>query len=395
MWLLFEPVDVLLFRKSKPFTAGESFWARSVFPPPPAPFIGAIRSKIIAENNVSFDDYNKRARTARRIIDKIGNASSLGAIEAAGPFLCDRNGEQLEVYFPAPLDVLERKPDRQGNLLQPYQSPWPVTSNSPLNWLLRSTEEAGVPPEGKFLSAGALRQYLEGTRGLEIKGNDLAMRELRVGIEFSGARTAAEGKFYSIEFLRLHEDASRKVGFLMKLDGIDSVNKTKEGILKIGGEGRASAYCDVTGKLPNGMVELIEGDFLVSKLAGKTRFKLYLASPAIFEDGWLPGGLTKNGDSFTLKIGSLDCKVVTAAVGKPVLIGGWDLAKKKPRPNRKAVPAGSVYYFEKIGGPLTAQDVKTLRERFHFKSILRESPSGEAELSEEGKAGLGLALLGA
>ena len=46
MRILIEPNDVLLFRESKPFLAGEGHLARSVFPLPQA-IAGAIRSKIL------------------------------------------------------------------------------------------------------------------------------------------------------------------------------------------------------------------------------------------------------------------------------------------------------------------------------------------------------------
>lgn len=49
IWVRIEPFDVLMFRDSKPFSAGESLRARSVFPPTPYPFIGAFRSQILAE----------------------------------------------------------------------------------------------------------------------------------------------------------------------------------------------------------------------------------------------------------------------------------------------------------------------------------------------------------
>jgi len=64
---------------------------------------------------------------------------------------------------------------------------------------------------------------------------------------------------------------------------------------------------------------------------------------------------TKNGNKLKLKL-------LTAAVGKYSCIGGWDLVKKRPKPMFKAIPAGSVYYFELLEGKW--EDVI---DQFHFQ----------------------------
>jgi len=40
---------------------------------------------------------------------------------------------------------------------------------------------------------------------------------------------------------------------------------------------------------------------------------------------------------------------VAAAVGRLQPIGGWDVARREPKPIHTAVPAGSIYYFETEG----------------------------------------------
>jgi len=134
-------------------------------------------------------------------------------------------------------------------------------------------------------------------------------------------------------------------------------------------------------------------------LEGKQGFKLYLATPALFRNGWVPDFLSEAGGEYRGRVGSLELRLVAAAVGKAVPIGGWDLVRKRPRSMRKAVPAGSVYFFEKMDGQLTESDIEILLQAFHFKSLLRRDwgkggGAEEPQYSEDGKAGFGLAFVG-
>ena len=92
-------------------------------------------------------------------------------------------------------------------------------------------------------------------------------------------------------------------------------------------------------------------------------FLLYISTPTIFKKGWLPDWIDK--DSLKGKIPNTDLtvKLLTASIGKPDLIGGFDMAKRKPKPMYKAVPSGSVYFFEILEGNSSEL------EKIHQKSI--------------------------
>jgi CRISPR-associated protein Cmr3 len=49
---------------------------------------------------------------------------------------------------------------------------------------------------------------------------------------------------------------------------------------------------------------------------------------------------------------------------RSVSIGGWNMAKNQPKPMRKAVPAGSVYYFR-----LENEDYTEKIEKFSILKI--------------------------
>ena len=99
------------------------------------------------------------------------------------------------------------------------------------------------------------------------------------------------------------------------------------------------------------------------------KFKLYLATPAIFNEGWFPSDLHP------------DLELITAAVGNYLTVGGWDVANDRPKGTYRAVPAGSVYYFQLINDA----DVKAIINDLHYKNI------GDQRTQE----GFGLAYVGA
>lgn len=101
------------------------------------------------------------------------------------------------------------------------------------------------------------------------------------------------------------------------------------------------------------------------------------------EGGWLPSWLNSDMLSGEYSIGNaapISLKLTTAAVGKPIPVGGWDMKKGKAKPTYRAVPAGSVYYFELKD----KNRIDDLIAAFHYQNI-------SDERSEEG---FGLALIG-
>jgi len=74
-WIFIKAHDVWMFRDSKPFTAGESFFARSMFPPQPGTTQGLIRSF----------HYEHTGQI-------IGSATDMGGLRLHGAFLATLGG---------------------------------------------------------------------------------------------------------------------------------------------------------------------------------------------------------------------------------------------------------------------------------------------------------------
>lgn len=82
--------------------------------------------------------------------------------------------------------------------------------------------------------------------------------------------------------------------------------------------------------------------------------RMALATPGIFQDGWKPGWLRLQPDG-SLQGNPPDCdltlKLVGASVSRWKAVSGWSLAHPRgPKPTRRMVPAGSIYFFEHIAG---------------------------------------------
>lgn len=90
-WYQIDPLDLLMFRESKPFSPGESSWAKGLFPPLPSPVFQALRS-------------------ATEFIPKPHEKSDLERssipeknMQFWGPFLMD---EFNQVWLPTPKDLV-------------------------------------------------------------------------------------------------------------------------------------------------------------------------------------------------------------------------------------------------------------------------------------------------
>jgi len=349
--------------------------------------------------NDPMDDPNLLA-----LLQTIGGPDGYGALRARGPFLGRREERGAVPFFPPPLDLLVEKTDefqkpRQTVSLTPQEFPWECQIIPPI---LRPlwTIERGEAPKDQLLDAGNLKVYLCGSPAMATDRCALWETETRVGIELSGSRTAAEGKLYTVEFTRTTGTPRIPIAFLLEITGLEGTGFPERGLLTLGGASRGASYEPLQdAALSSEFTALVHGDDVKKALEGKQGFKLYLATPALFRNGWVPDFLSEAGGEYRGRVGSLELRLVAAAVGKAVPIGGWDLVRKRPRSMRKAVPAGSVYFFEKMDGQLTESDIEILLQAFHFKSLLRRDwgkggGAEEPQYSEDGKAGFGLAFVG-
>jgi CRISPR-associated protein Cmr3 len=111
---------------------------------------------------------------------------------------------------------------------------------------------------------------------------------------------------------------------LVSFTGLDWPEET--GILALGGERRSARFEILPSFVPPPVPDPLP-----------ERFVLYFLTPAVFEAGWRPAGWHALFDG--------EVELVAAALDRFETIGGFDVARGSERPARRAVPAGSAYYF--------------------------------------------------
>lgn len=387
MWILIEPLDVLMFRDSKPFTGGESHRAKSIFPPLPRVFQGAIRSKYLVDRGIDFSKYKtaykKNKSELKEVYQDIGTPEpeNYGRLRLKGPLLAevDNDAGIKEIYFPMPRNTVGKAITRPADVLKEVLTDY----KSFKDFLPLVSKARGGEEKEYFMRIDGLLSYLRGDKGCfstdEVEDCDnIYDKEQRTGIKLGTQRTAEIGMFYIAEFIRLKE----KIGILLEVEP-NEVLKNEEGMLQLGGESRAVRYkrCEA-----NALEELRSKDKtrdIKEKLKENKRFKMYLATSAIFthkKRAWLPDFVR---DDLTSELNDRKVKLISAAVGKPIGIGGWDLAKRGPKPMFKAVPRGSVYFFEFEDAPDDGT-VNELFDTYHFRCIS----------SQDAQIGLGLSFVG-
>jgi len=344
MIIKIDPLDTLFFRDGKPFTMGEDTWANGIFPPSPSVVYGALRSAYFSNH---IDELEK----ANQDDDPTKGLKIKGM----------RYGIGNDIYYlPLPYDCVKEKDDKNKPVKVSILS---MRKNESLNscpteYLLSDKDGRKVEnvPNG-FIRKSILEKYLiqNTPEKFSIKKiGDYVLLEPKIGIGIDKKTgTSEEGKLYRVDMRRLSNEKNDKVSIIVDFEGFELPER---GMMKLGGEGKAVSYEGYSKDIP-----------VDAPITAGNMFKIYLSTPAILKNGWLPEWI----DEKTLiskynkdKYEGPKLKLLTASAGKPVYIGGFDMKKRKPKPMYKAVPAGSVYYFEIIEGD--AQDVI---DAFHGKSI--------------------------
>ncbi|KTE90030.1 hypothetical protein AT727_08870 [Desulfitobacterium hafniense] len=339
-----EALDTLFFRDGKSFAKGEDTWANSNFPPSPAVFYGALRSVYFSNHMESFakaqlpDD-----PTAALIIN--------GLFMKLGQDIC----------FPMPLDCVTPKKSRNSKACLLSLIKNDGVNSSPMSFLLqpKNQEEVEQDLEG-YLDSATFKEYLNsGAEEFYYKKlSDYIHNEPKIGITRSKqTHSSQEHMLYRVDMRRM-DKASFVVGYT-------GISLPQEGFIKLGGEGKGAIYKPIS-------MRPIPAPQRESK-----RFKLYLATPAIYGKGWIPQWMDQNTLEGVYQ--GIHVKMLAAAVGRPVFIGGFDMKQKRPKPMQKAVSAGSVYYFEIIEGQW-----EEVIQSFHGKNIS----------DNLAKQGFGLAYMG-
>lgn len=394
MWVLLEAEDVLLFRDSRPFTAGEDFRAEGLFPPLPPPIAGALRSALLSpllrKRGLAFRDLAQH-EDLKDVREALGTAESLGRLHLAGPLACMyMPGEYQPVpWFALPADLLgDFVPRLRDDLPLPGvrrplagglgQGHMATLASSPEQRSARAiTPEPEAEEDGfEWLAAEAMQGYLSGDTKV-VRTELKAITEVRTGIQRSAANTAEAGRLYSAQMNRPEWCLESAVGLLVRVD-LPRDYALSAQYVPLGGEGRSAFLRPLNDfELPLGSAENRQA-IAEQIMRDGGRFRLCLATAGVFAEGLLPSAFPD--------------ELLGVASGKPLSVGAWDLAANAPRPLRRAVPPGSVYFGRLTVN--TAEAVEGLLKKYHLQTTL-QAQDGLPEASYRAQMGFGLTLVGA
>jgi CRISPR-associated protein Cmr3 len=363
MWLFVKPIDTVCCLDSRPFTAGENGTARTVFPPRPATFYGALRSELIAAHGKGFADFHRLEDQPDPDLPEAGTPRRMGTLRLHGTCLAefDELSETIHGLFPSPAHLVREKLPAEETAfprfhrLCPAEDEPPASKVTDLDLPLRFLRGPETPfkTAGGYLTADAAGRFLTDPEAVPDKKDEwrsegeLASAAFQVGLaRVRGARIAEEGRLYSIEHRQLLSSPRTETGFCLRVGETPKFHSASEGVFRLGGEGRAAAYRG----LDHSPVESIDRRRIAERIADTGRFFLWLITPALFPDGWRPPFLENAGPEGELD--GLKVRLTAVRIPEPIFLGGFRLgpgASGTSKPGFWAAAAGSVYFFELIG----------------------------------------------
>ncbi|MBX6764238.1 MAG: type III-B CRISPR module-associated protein Cmr3 [Rubrobacteraceae bacterium] len=316
-YYLLEPLDTLFFRDGSPFNAGETgqMEVLGTFPPSPTTVVGALRAAFARELGWTGGEWNGKIK------ERLGDGADLGPLRFSGPYVT----KGKEILFPAPLHLL-----RSGGDLA-YLEPGEAVLSTDIGEARLpevGTKIKGLKPlKNAYLTREGMEKALRGEPPAPediFESSELWSSESRVGIQRDPkSRTTLEDALYQTTHVRLRKGVALAAG-------VEGYDKEAPSLLTLGGESRMASLEQHEVSLPE-----VPG---IEPGGGRLRYTATLITPARIEDnGWRePGGA----------LPGLPGRVVSACVGKPVMIGGWDTEKKVPLPLEPYLPPGSTWFME-------------------------------------------------
>ncbi len=344
----FRALDTLFFRDGMPYHAGEGGYSgvQSSFPPFITTLQGAIRTSLALERG-----WFPEADSPFPV--ELGDADGLGRIQLLGPYLRHCG----ESYYPLPLNVLMK-------FTQPRESTQPKKSNQlddqtefirliPGDEIECDLGTRRLPvPEKPAAGAKSGDGYWVTVRGMStiLAGNvpqpkDVKHKnvfwaeEVRVGIQRDNRRRATvEGMLYTC----VHVRPVWGTELVVLVQGVpDDWTVKPKRVTGLGGEGRLAA---VSVDQVNGTDQLLPAAPELNADGQKLRFTVTLITPGWFStERDAPHNIQnviRNGPP------GVPGQCVSACVGKPEMVGGWDLARRRPKPLHPVLPAGSTWFYE-------------------------------------------------
>jgi CRISPR-associated protein Cmr3 len=343
LWIL-EPRDPLVFRDGRAFDAVPGARAVSLSFPFPSTIAGAVRTREGLDHDGRFQ------------AEKIPHVKRIGI---RGPLLVQLHRETQEierflVQAPRDAQILESGSTQETEGKLKVLLPLDVGPHA-RSCLPKGLSFVGMPspdlsklhkhaPAFWYWEAFAkwLLEPREGSITLGELGHRGPTTESRFHVGIHPETKAAhveEGALFQtsgLDFVTAingsKAEGLRKLGLAVDTEALNLRN----GLGFLGGERRLVIWRKSERALPVCPLSLKE------HIVKHRHCRLILLTPAHFRKGWHPTWLLNSHEGLQLTLRA-------AAIARPQVVAGWDLAKRRPKPARRLAPAGTVF-FVKLSG---------------------------------------------
>jgi len=389
---LIESLAPLVFRSGKPF--GSIASAQDATFPLPSATAGLIRALSIEQGVGQFAKYKGKLQDAEY--------QKLLSISAQGPFLVRFNPENYDDYtilVPKPANALyfENREDKKTYLvrLAPQAFDTDLCGSDLPEGLLPvqmqvEKEIKGKPQSG--VSYWSLQHFLAWQQHTQLSFEEVEKDglkalpiDIRTHVKIDAKTLSSEdGKLFQTASLDLNHQSQpddrttgtkwneNRYGFAIFTD-----QSLKQDLATLGGERRLSYFKPVqlstSFQLPNHLLEEINQ---------ANGFSLSLLTPVVFEQGYLPSWIDAKTLQGKLPNSEVELKLEAVAIDRWLPVSGWDSIVWKPKATRKAVGAGSVYWF-KLLSPMNQKTLEQL-----WTQAIADHPQDQRD-------GFGVALISA
>lgn len=354
-WIM-EPRDPLLVRDGRPFGSNPGARATSLPFPFPSTIAGGFRSR----NGVDEEGTFRFTSEDKAELQRLKN------IRIRGPLLVQLAADSGDIspdqwLLPAPHDALFLSVQKENEVAERFEQLVPLTfppeAGTDLDqrglWFvgLQDANEQAKPRQEvpAYWYWESFKTWLSNPDFLvnQLNQQKLSLCKLglhhltrdqrtHVSIEASSA-TAKDGMLFEtsgLEFTARGPDKS-----LLRLAlAITAEEEIREGLAGFGGERRLVAWRKSAAQFP----ACPEG--LAEDIADKGACRIILLTPACFQQGYRPTWLQAEAASHGVQI-----EVKAIAVKRPLVVSGWDLAERQPKPSRRLAPAGTVLFLSLNG----------------------------------------------
>lgn len=335
-WIRMDPLDTLFFKGSEPMIAGESHEVRSIFPPMPSTFRGALCTAILQQRGIRFADYVSSGGPDPAIIREyplLGRPGCPG-FEVCGPLFEVQTGSSGPQWlFPAPAcwfgDLSKERNDGEAiNVAQARELDKEAeqlglcgSTARPL-WVFQPEGREMKSLSGYWTNMAAIGSFKEGRRPIGIHSSldgtnpeapalvslgALFAAEMRTGIALeAGSRRVRTGHLYTTTHVRLRPEVAMVLGLSEPLAPYYLHDR---GVLQLGGEQRAVRY------------EVLSASPTIT--VGATSYIMAL-SPFPYDD------LSKHGWQSLPRVS-----------GPLIRMGGWDMKEGFHKPMTSYFPSGT------------------------------------------------------